>query len=309
MNGSDIVASNLSRLDAELISITERRAAHISELARLLYIGEKEYAGDELCERIRECYADIRPSPQISNCAPFNRLLAMNTLSLTTAPDTVALCREFLALHGGALKYDMFLHGDGGETAGFRTAYLRGMFTDLAYRRFAEALPDLTCAYYDDSGAAAEEVYYGRARFCILPVESSADGLISTFRAVITRYDLKISLVCPIPTGESAYTVFALLRRNCDRLPFRGREKFREYFEFTVTLSNSSPKVSDILTAARYCSMPLYRIDSIPSPHGENEYLYDMAFLVSGGELECFLCYLTLETPQFTPVGLFAALA
>ncbi len=114
-----------------------------------------------------------------------------------------------------------------------RTAYLQNGFTDKAWRQFAEVVPDMTAEYFTGYSAVCEEVYNGRCRYCILPVYTSSDGQLLSFRKLIGKYDLKICLETEVETSEDTFMRFALLRR---KLAGEGNEPLPDFVDISAVL-------------------------------------------------------------------------
>jgi len=185
-----------------------------------------------------------------------------------------------------------------------RISYLRNYYADAAYTVFSQVLDEPTVTYNTDFSGVCEDVYYGRAGCCILPVESSSDGRLASFRSLIRKYELKTVFVCNVETGDGVSTRFALLKKRLTRLPCPEKLKGDSFFEFDVTLRDISA-LSGLLEAARLCDLGLARVDSLPSSYAQSGYSYEMAFRTDGGFLDGFLCYLFMEDPGFTPLGIY----
>ncbi len=104
-------------------------------------------------------------------------------------------------------------------------AYLPNPFSDTAFHRFEKAIPSLRALHQPSFNAACEEVYHGRAQYCILPLQNTQDGVLTSFAHLIARYELKIFRICDIPSDDEASTVrFALLRRGI--VPYAPKDGF-----------------------------------------------------------------------------------
>ncbi len=89
--------------------------------------------------------------------------------------------------------------------------YFRTPISDRAYMGFSSYFHELGASYQTDFKSACEDVYYDRADACILPLESSDDGLLMTFRHMLLKYELKIIAVVRISSGDDSYQTMALL--------------------------------------------------------------------------------------------------
>ncbi len=91
------------------------------------------------------------------------------------------------------------------------TVYVRNPLTDKAYEVFAREYQGLRAIYSHDFKSACEDVYYDRADSCIMPLESSSDGLLMPFRSMLIKYELKIAAVTKVISGEDAVQSLALV--------------------------------------------------------------------------------------------------
>lgn len=82
------------------------------------------------------------------------------------------------------------------------TVYLRNQMTDKAFNIFSKVHKGLRAIYSHDFKSACEDVYYDRADSCILPLESSSDGLLMPFRNMLIKHELKIAAVTEFTTGD-----------------------------------------------------------------------------------------------------------
>ena len=98
------------------------------------------------------------------------------------------------------------------ETAAFR----RAMETLAARTEGAEA------QFVRSFADACDAVVGGDCAYCILPLENSRDGFLSTTLRMMTENDLFVTRVCEIADESGAVTRFALLCREGDALPDGG---------------------------------------------------------------------------------------
>ncbi|MBR6808465.1 MAG: hypothetical protein IKM46_08840 [Clostridia bacterium] len=91
------------------------------------------------------------------------------------------------------------------------TVYIRNQLADKAFDVFSRQFHGLRAIYSHDFKSACEDVYYDRADSCILPLESSADGLLMPFRSMLMKYELKIAAVTKVSTGEGSVQSIALV--------------------------------------------------------------------------------------------------
>lgn len=181
--------------------------------------------------------------------------------------------------------------------------YQKSNYADDAYLRFAKVIPDARARNAHSFQLAANEVARGRCEYCILPVENSAEGPLSSFARLIDRYDLKIVATYDVPTGDgNRYTRFALLRRD---LVIPAVINANTVFECVIP-GEGAPTVASILLAAQMCDLRLCRLDSRMRDDGEVlTPVTHFVFAVSGGDLASYLLYLAMQAPEYEPRGIY----
>lgn len=314
MDARQIIGANIGALNLEYGSFSERRLAHIRE--RAVYLHGKTGDFRELSawmEAVRELYREILSDEESgfdagTVCEPNRRNFAVMRSALHIS-DRICFSRVLLDTAPRRIAAEDLLMTDIAPKMPNRIAYLRNVYADAAYSRFGAVLREPTVTYCDDFTAVCEDVYYGRASLCIIPIENSAEGRLAVFRNLINKYELKIVMTCPVPSpGSGNETRFALLKKNFEKMTLLGQPKKTDMFEFSVTFSGTDPDsagLSDILTAGRCFGLKLCKVDSSPVSYSDTEYVYNIVFCTDGAEFACFVLWLSLEAPQFMPVGLY----
>ena len=160
-----------------------------------------------------------------------------------------------------------------------------------------------TVTYAADFTAVCEEVYYGRADMCILPLDSSRDAKLISFYRLIGKYELRIVMSCDVPSGDGVMTRYALLRKSAF-LPSEKQDKKGElFFEFSFVPDESSA-LCDVLTAAADCGLRLYKVDALPLTYTDSEFSYDV-ILRCPETPEVFALYMSLAVPQYELLGVY----
>lgn len=279
-----ILSDNREMLKRKEDSARERRLALLWDRAPLLgEVTPEDLAGEEALSSLREEGKEsLLPDERVT----LARILARRA-GLPERADGNALARLFPA--------------DGSEEGDDLIAYLRSSYTDRAYRLFGSLLPDPRAVYPTSFAAVCEEVYYNRARFCILPIENSEEGSLRSFRVLIAKYELKIVAVCDVPTSEEGVTRFALLHKNV-RLPGKGEEVC---FRFTFAVSPYDLPLDEVLGAMRGYGFTLRTVESVPLGYDDRAMGYDITGAVGEGDLFAFLTYLFCFVPQFDAVGVY----
>ena len=196
-----------------------------------------------------------------------------------------------------------------------RIAYMKNNFTESAFLCFSKVIANPRSAYFQSFDAVCEEVYSGGCEFCILPIESSSEGRLNSFYSMIDRFELKISAVCVVDQHDGQkFTKFALLKKSLSDSLLKHGSTSEHILEFkissdigeSVSLSSSEKSpICDIITAAEASGMRLLRIDSMPLPYSDEMMAYYVSLSIDRSRLIPFLLYLTLEYPQYDPLGLY----
>lgn len=275
----EIVLSNLSELVTRANALHEQLRAHLRELAFEIAGGMQEGAG----------FLSVLPDYG----ADLERLFPAETAGTAK----VLLCLELRRLlpDYGALWQDWFFptQGEISLNAHNRIAYQRNGYTDRAFEIFSGVLRDARAAYPHSFQAACEEVTGGSCEYCILPLESSAEGRLRAFTALIEAYGLHIAATCAVSVGDGRSTRYALLRQSPAVL--RSNEAAPRLLEIRCDLADRSP--CDLLTGAERCGLQPLRT--------ELDRARFSAVFAPGGDLPAFLLFLSMAYPHFEIVGLF----
>ncbi len=281
----DAVLSGIAELDERQSAELDSRLAQLHELVAA--ISDKYSESGAVLRALRA----IRPVGERNELSAFER---------------VAVCREYLARYPSAAGFRraLFFGSSDAVSDGARNkiAFIGNSYTDEAYSRFASRLRDPVAMRLLSFDELCENVYGGSCEFGILPIENNENGKLPHFYSMIDKYELKIAAVCSVDTSDNGSTNFALVRKNIeypyDRL---GRPNMLELFVTQV----ANEKFSEILTAAEFCSLELYRIDSLPLSHRIGKFITCPVFRVDDSDIDTFLLYMSVDFPQYTPIGVF----
>ena len=197
-----------------------------------------------------------------------------------------------------------------------RIAYMPAAFADKAYLRLSERVDSpratATASFVD----ACEEVRSGLCEYCILPLENSQSGKLTSFTRLILRYGLQIVGVCDLENGaaEGQITRFGLLRAATGdfpapvSLPTEGEPLYLEFVHTEDALG-----LSDLLVAAEFCGLRLCRVDTLPPSDssdgdGDTPSPMDCVFNTVGGDLLTFRRFLTLEASEGVILGVYSTI-
>lgn len=218
-----------------------------------------------------------------------------------------AICRK-KAEAGEVIGIGDFL-SDAEASKSSRIAYIRSTYSDRAYGIFSKVITDATVLYPPSFAAACEETYYGRAGYCILPFESSEDGVLSGFRRLISKYELHPVLTCSVVTDVSLQSTarFALLSKSAARISVPEAKRVVRLGEYLrITLGGARTGVTEeVLTSASLNGLTSVKVESVPVPWDGARYSSVLTFSLDGGDPVPFLLYLLLNVPEAEVDGVY----
>ncbi len=307
-----LVRGNLRLLDAETASAAERRIALLYDIASLIARDSSLIGADDRSEHFaRFIERGVIPELAADDAKPY--LGAYYTSQLLS--DRITICR-FLAKRLG-WRSDFSLAALLGEESGRfepisasdgaspKIAYLRNSYADSAFRIFSEVIGNASVTYPGDFAAVCEEVYYGRADMCILPLDSSRDAKLISFSRLIDKYELKIILTCDVSSPDGSVTTrYALLRRSL-AFPEKLDEHTERYLEVSF-VPDETTALADVLLAAEDFGLKLYKVDAIPLTYSDSDFSYDVILHCPDRAVEPFALFMALAAPQFETIGIYA---
>ncbi len=182
-----------------------------------------------------------------------------------------------------------------------KIAFLRNRQTFRAFECFAKILGGVSVLYESNFQSACEAVESGESTYAIIPIHSTADGRLNSFYRMIEQHELSIILTCDVDSedGDSA-TTFALVYR--DRICLDAGEP---RLECKITFDDLS-LLSDITDAASYFGAGVLSIEALPMMFSGRAGTFSIIFDLTGADADGLLCYLALEYPQMSAVGVYA---
>ncbi len=301
---NSIIGENLALLSTEALSAEERRLTQLRERALFISRSGSLLDSDNRAEEFSSLFSegiayDGIPETERHINAQMNAQLIS---------DKLAVCR-FLAAEYRARNINILEKLLGNEPYGksVKIAYFRNAYADAAFRIFSEVIENPAVVYASDFSAVCEEVYYGRADMCMLPLDSSRDAKLISFYRLIDKYELSPIFSCDVTTPDGSVTTrYALLKKSA-ALPKKEAAKKcdRFFFEFSLIPDNGGA-LCEVLFAAVKCGLTLYKVDSIPLSYNESEFSCDVILEVGDREgLEAFVLFLALAVPQYEPLGYY----
>lgn len=187
------------------------------------------------------------------------------------------------------------------DTTASRTAYMQNRYTDQAWQRFAERISGLTAEYFTSYTAVCEEVYNGRCHYCILPLYTSTDGHLTSFRKLIDKYDLKICMETQVEMADESIMRFVLLRR---RILEKEQTQVPTNAALSVVLSEDR-YIGALLNACETVGAVVTAVYSIPLEYGDRSQEYCLELDMTHGDLPALVLFLKASQLRYTLVGLY----
>ena len=307
-SNTEVALRNLSELEERLNLIIEERLAHIDELSSAIIDD-----GEEI-DVIKSIILSLKPD----NFADSDKIIDENSRDINSIYAALSLrerllvCRSISSafVSGERINYEMFLDNEKhtpSENAKDRIAYLKNSYNDAAYLQFANLLSSPCAAYYDSIGNVCESVYNGVCQYCILPLETSSDGKLSSFYDLIQKYGFTICAVYDLHhTDSTKYTRYGLISSGNDTISTTLKTKSKiKYLEF-VFEHDFYPSITDVLSASEFCSMKLRRIETLNIlPNKNKTPLICPVFRVDTADINTFLTYMAIDCPSFRILGIY----
>ncbi len=181
------------------------------------------------------------------------------------SPDFAEFCREFT--DSGSFSFiDTYSDEDWFSADTVRIAYMQNTFSDRAYRIFERVFERVFASYFPSFREVCEEVYYGRSTYGILPVSSSTDGQLVSFRRLQSKYDLKIALEADVEMNDDTVMRFALLKKGLATLPgsLPDLGSSWRYMDVSAVISEER-RVGEFLSAIERLGAVIMNISSAPT--------------------------------------------
>lgn len=292
------LASNFEFISSCMYGGFSACEAQLDEAAEILFSDAREYGGISENERLLSSYKHL------------TEIMFSKVSEEEAAELKIKLCSAICKAHkrkGFPLTQKLFFAEPEWSKKENVIAYLKNPYSELAYNVFSSVISDAKVSYGRDFNAVCEEVYYGSAKYCILPMESSVDGSLSGFRKLAAKYELCPVLSCFVSSEDGERTTrFVLFAKNIVLLELPNSTVGEGCF-FTFRLN--APEHSTLLNTLkclRACGMRTVRIESDAVEWDEGRYSFEITASCDGGELAALLCYLSLEVPEYTPVGIYS---
>ena len=317
-NAFDIIDKNLKRTALSMSGALEKSFAHLHEQANAIegeiyrQTGQRDVlravlTSDEAARIYRESFLDGRDDTLFGevNCEEEAYFQRSKNRHFKYYLCNILAEKTMLSNLASLLPYicgDPAVFPKGGERT---VAFLRNGQAMRAFERFARLLDGVSAVYENNFLNACESVYTGHATFAIIPIHSTADGRLNSFYRQIEKYGLSIVMTCEIDSddGENT-TTFALVYKD---LLFRESDT-EPVYECKITFDELD-MLADIADAAAYYGAKLYSLEALPVLFSGRTNTFSIVFGLKNANIKGLFCYLALEYPQTTAIGIYRRLA
>ena len=222
---------------------------------------------------------------------------------ITPCLELAIFCSEFARMNE-SLNLTFIDDSDSNEIEidHLQIAYLKNAFSDRAYRRFSEKYDKISASYFAGFREVCEEVYYGRCSYAILPIYSSSDGQLPSFRQLISKYDLNIICAVDIEMSDEGYMRYALLKKGLtDSI---NRDSI-SYLDLSV-VTESDFKIGEFLSSCEYLGAKILSTYSFPSEYSEDSNLLYLTLDVSGCDIRALYLFFECSHIRYNPIGKYS---
>ncbi len=295
---TEIALANLSVLEHDLGEMFEKRIAHLCELA----LSVIKDGGD--IDLIKSIIVSIRPDDEINLTSVISDNISyLNSIfSEVSLIERIIIFRQVfdkipekrISLFGDIDKYDF-------DTIG-RIAYIQNSYNDLVYDCFSALLTDAKASYYDSVTDVCENILNGKCQFCILPIETSKDGKLTSFYDIILKHGLKINAEYNLyDKNGSSFTRYALLATNLLTL---NQKTSKKYIQIAYS-DTENVSLKQFISAAEMFNLKLENADTLLINEGSEKKVFCLEFSSSDADIQTFITYLSVDCPDHIFIGLY----
>lgn len=287
-------ANNVKKTLRENLELCEERLSLIRQQYRLC----AESLAEQLCSEyqendissIYEQFKALLPSENSVACAEFFKAFIQKQ-QLTPRNKCDALFK-LLEMKENAQPGS---HG--------RIAFVRNKYNDKAFEIFSGVIRNAKASYAPTFASACEDVMGGVCEYAVLPIENTSDGRLFGFYSLLDRYELNICAAASLETNDdnASNIRFALVGKTAPKRI--GNDDLCD-FEFSIARESGDRLFSLELAAYEFKAIPK-RSDSVSLEYDHRLYKHYLTFSIPCQEAYAFALYLSLEYPNYTPIGFY----
>lgn len=285
-NIKSTICENLEFCKERLSLIQKQYRLCAESLAEQLWL---ERTGSNIA-KVYEEFKSLLPDDNTIACAIFFKTITQNGKSVSRNK-----CDAIFELLGISERALPGSHG--------RISYVRNKYNDVAYEKFSHIVRNTKFSYASSFASACEDVISGVCEYAILPIENSSDGRLFGFYSLLDRYELHICAVTSLETNDdpASNIRFALVGKTA---PKRINNDTLCDFEFSIARQDSK-RLVDLLSAAYEFSAIPKKTDTVSLEYDHALYKHYLTFSIPCQEAYAFALYLSLEYPNYTPIGFY----
>lgn len=216
------------------------------------------------------------------------------------SPEFAALCMAFSHEYGA--KLINFKKSDSDIDVP-KIAYLQNTFSDRAYSRFANSFTKVSAIYFPGFREVCEEVYNGSCSYAILPISNSSDGFLTSFRRLISKYDLWIALATDIEMNDDSLMRFALLMKSSEGWFCSTVTQKMNYLDLSIVLDSS--EYGAFLSACDTLGATVLMMNSLPLEYSDDRFALTLQFDISKADTDAMFFFLEGSHIRYDIVGIY----
>lgn len=189
---------------------------------------------------------------------------------------------------------------DDDDDGNCNAAYMEGRASDIAAEIFARRY-GLSPILRDRIGSVCDAVITGDARYSIVPIRSTADGLLKPFYRAIEEREMKILSETSVSTGNFA-TVYAL----CGRRPLPVADDTPKFCEISCGVGESGAEEA-LIISRELAALGHTLLDITDTRSEDGDVIYRFRAELSGDFRPLVVC-LNLAHPRAEITGLYSTI-
>ena len=219
--------------------------------------------------------------------------------------DFALFCREITSQSGEKILPLTFDESELTDGNSAKISYLKNVFSDRAYSLFSSVTEKPSAVYFTSFREVCEEVFFGRCKYAILPIYTSSDGPLASFRHLISKYDLKISHVTDVETDSDAYMRFALLQKG---LSSEAGDPTENANLFVTVILPRNENIVPFLSALKALGADVRSINTLSAEYSDTELCFDIILGIKHGDLSALYLFLECLKIRYNVVGNYRTL-
>lgn len=257
-----------------------------------LLLGKSENITELMREMYREAALLAKSSRDISTVDDavriFERIHGKNLCDKSIC-EFARFCLELTSVCANKFGAFPFVRADSRSFASI--AYMQNSYSDAAFRKFASRFKKASAIYFPGFREVCEDVYYGRSTHAIVPVYSSRDGHLLSFRKLIAKHELKIACECSVEMSDDTVMRFALLQKGLIL------SENHTHLDLSVILPDHI-KEGDFIASLEALSGRIVTVNSTPLEYSDEK--YNVSLQIDISEMNTNALFLLLEGTQIS---------